>query len=524
MEAPEARAWTISEVARATLWSHASHGISIITTIAITPYVYRKLGADGYGLWLVLLSQISLLGLLDLDLHDSVVRNVTVLRGKSDFQRARAIIANALLLALAISAIGAILVGTLSGFLLREIIVPPDLHGAIPALLGAAIVLFCCEQLSSVAEGVLLGAKQYLASEAVGIASTAADAAVVVAVLWQGGGLRELAVATAAMTAFWTLVTLVLTRRLVPLMPVSLRYLSRDVATWRPLFTFFAWSALISVAITVIHDTDTVLLGAVASVGAVAAYELALKVPLALWSITETTFWGVFPYAADLHGRARTEQLARTLIAGTKLAMALSAWFLLAGWSLGPAALELWLGPVENGTTLLRLGLVANIIWAGFLVAESLLYGCAQLRYLAAMYGISALLGVPAMVMLIVLWGTVGAVAGMIVVGMLLIVSIGGKAAHFVGWSPLEAFLKAIALPLIPGALLLVLLVGIEQAASWDLPARISASALVIGAFPFLVARTAFDADERAVVIDRVAAWWGSAGALVNRRLRRVAR
>ncbi|MER3485398.1 MAG: hypothetical protein C4345_04890 [Chloroflexota bacterium] len=96
-----------------------------------------------------------------------MVRNVTVLRGKSDFQRARAIIANALLLALAISAIGAILVGTLSGFLLREIIVPPDLHGAIPALLGAAIVLFCCEQLSSVAEGVLLGAKQYLASEAV---------------------------------------------------------------------------------------------------------------------------------------------------------------------------------------------------------------------------------------------------------------------------------------------------------------------------------------------------------------------
>ncbi len=524
MEAPEARAWTISEVARATLWSHASHGISIITTIAITPYVYRKLGADGYGLWLVLLSQISLLGLLDLDLHDSVVRNVTVLRGKGDFQRARAIIANALLLAMAMSAVGAILIGILSGYLLREFVVSPDLHGSIPALLGAAIVLFCCEQLSSVAEGVLLGAKQYLASEAIGIASTVADAAVVVAVLWRGGGLRELAVATAAMAAFWTLVTLVLTRWRAPLMPVSLRYLSRDAATWRPLFTFFAWSALISVAITVIHDTDTVLLGAVASVGAVAAYELALKVPLALWSITETTFWGIFPYAADLHGRARTEHLARTLITGTKLAMALSAWLFLAGWSLGPEALQLWVGQVENGPTLLRLGLAANIVWAGFLVAESLLYGCAQLKSLAVMYGISTLIGVPAMVILIVLWGAVGAITGMIVIGLVLLVSIGAKAARFVGWSPVAAFHEAIALPLLPAVPLLLAYVGIERAASWDLPVRISASALVIGACPFLVALTAFNAQERAVVIDRVTAWWGSAGALVNRRLRREAR
>jgi O-antigen/teichoic acid export membrane protein len=507
-----------------TLLSHASHGVSIVTTIALTPYVYRKLGADGYGLWLVLLSQISLLGLLDLDLHDSVVRNVTVLGAKGDVQRMRAIIANALLLALLVSAIGALLVGTLSGFLLREVIVPDDLQATIPALIGAAAVLFCCEQLSSVAEGVLLGAKQYLAGEVIGIVSTVADAAVVVTVLWRGGGLQELALATAATTVVWTVVTFLIAHRRVPLMPVSLRCVSRDMTTWRPLFTFFAWSALISIAITVIHDTDTVLLGAVASVSAVAAYELALKVPLALWSVTETTFWGVFPFAADLHGRAKLEQLARTLIVGTKLAVALSAWFLLAGWVLGPVALELWVGQVADGAALLRLGLAVNMVWAGFLVAESLLYGCAQLRPLAAMYGLSVLVGVPAMVAFIVRWGAIGAVAGTALVGLILLVLIGAKAARFVGHAPLNVCREAIVTPLLPVAPLLLLLIAFERATTWDAPVRLAASVLVVACYPFVTAWTAFAPGERAVVTEQALGWWGAAGALLNKQLRRVTR
>lgn len=524
MEASDERGWTAGDVARVTLLGHVSHGVSIVVTIALTPFVYRKLGADGYGLWLVLLSQISLLGLLDLDLHDSVVRNVAVLGGKGGVQRARKIIANALLLALVISAIGALLVVTLSQFLLREIIVPSNLQASIPTLLGAATVLFCCEQLSAVAEGVLLGAKQYVASELIGIVSTVADAIVVVTVLWRGGGLRELAIATAAMAVLWMAVTILIARRRAPMMAVSLHYVSRDPTTWRPLFSFFAWAALISIAITVIHDTDTVLLGAVASVSAVAAYELALKVPLALWSVTETTFWGVFPFAADLHGRARTEQLARTLIVGTKLAMALSAWFFLAGWVLGPVALELWVGQVANGTTLLRSGLAVNLVWAGFLVADSLLYGCAQLRPLAAMYGVAALVGVPALVAFIVHWGATGAVAGTAVIGLILLVLIGTKAARFVGYAPLTAFREAIVTPLLPAFPLLLLLVAFDQTTNWGAPVRLGASVLVVACYPFVTALTAFAPGERAVVTEQAVDWWGAAGALVNRRLRRAVR
>ncbi len=140
------------------------------------------------------------------------------------------------------------------------------------------------------------------------------------------------------------------------------------------------------------------------------------------------------------------------------------------------------------------------------------------------MYGVSALLGVPAMIGLIIRWGAVGAVAGTALIGLILLVLIGAKAARFVGYSPFAACREAIVTPLLPVAPLLLLLVALDRATAWDSLVRVAAGVLVIAGYPFVTALTAFAPGERAVVTGQATAWRVAAGALVNRQLRRVAR
>jgi O-antigen/teichoic acid export membrane protein len=520
----QGHAWTFGDLARATIVNHASFAINVVITLLLTPLVFDRLGASDYGLWILVLSQVSLLGLLDFDLHDSVVRSVSSARASGETGRLPATIANALLLAIGISAVGAIVVALLSRYLLTDLYAGADQAEVVRALVAAGLVFFCCEQLSSIPEGVLLGGKRFVASEIVGVAAAISNAVLTALILLSGGGLVELAVVTAINAVVWTGVTFLVARRRVPDLPIGVRHASRDRETWRPLLSFFAWSTIIGLAMTAIHDTDTILLGALVSASAIAMFELALKVPLALWSITETTFWGVFPYSADLQGRKRPDLLQRTFTLGTRMATVLSAFFLVAFWFVGPLALEWWVGPITDGTTLLRLGLAVNVIYGAFLVAESLLYGCGQQRSLAAIYGLGSVLGVPLLAGCIALWGATGAVLGTVPMGGLFLAGMLFRTSRFVDLPVRRVVGDTLLRPLLPLIPAMALMLAVDAVASHEALGRIGTSLIGIVAFVAAAAFLTFTAAEREAGRHYALSWLEARESLWNGRLRRAAR
>ncbi|HEY7030770.1 MAG TPA: polysaccharide biosynthesis C-terminal domain-containing protein [Thermomicrobiales bacterium] len=520
----QASAWTIGDLVRATFLSHASQVINIAITLVLTPLVYDRLGPVNYGLWILVLSQVSLLELLDLDLHDSVVRNVTACRAAGDSRLARLIVANALLLAVAIGLLGAAIVAVLSGYVLRDQVLSPEQRNAVPVLLISGLALFWCDQLTAIPTGVMLSAKHYVADEALGVVAAIGNGVLTLVVLWQGGELVALAVAAAISQCFWMALTFAVTRRVVPDLPISFRHVSRDGTAWRPLFSFFAWSTIINLAMTGIHDTDTILLGAVASVGAVAAYEIALKGPIFLGSFTESTFWTIFPYSADLHERDRTDLLQQTLVVGTKLAVVMNAFFLLGAWFVGPLLLDVWIGPIANGTSLLRLGLVVNVIYAGFLIAETLLYGCGQMKPLALIYGVGLLVCVPATAGLILSYGAIGAVLGTALTGTFFLATTVHRVSRFLDY-PLGRFLwETIALPTLPALAILLLMVALDRASSGQPAVEIGLGIGACAAYAAATARVAFTAADRSAARRRLATWIARTDAVWNRRLGKEAR
>src|SRR5580658_915521 len=54
------------------LWSWLAVIANLIIGFVLTPYVIRKLGSEGYGIWTLLFSLISYYGLLDLGMRSAV--------------------------------------------------------------------------------------------------------------------------------------------------------------------------------------------------------------------------------------------------------------------------------------------------------------------------------------------------------------------------------------------------------------------------------------------------------------------
>lgn len=56
------------------LWTWAGGALTIFVGLVLSPYVIRKLGAEGYGLWALLYSLVGYYGLLDLGVRSAIVR------------------------------------------------------------------------------------------------------------------------------------------------------------------------------------------------------------------------------------------------------------------------------------------------------------------------------------------------------------------------------------------------------------------------------------------------------------------
>jgi O-antigen/teichoic acid export membrane protein len=189
---------------------------------------------------------------------------------------------------------------------------------------------------------------------------------------------------------------------------------------------------------------DDLIVGSVLSTGAVATVTVAFRIPAVLMSVARTAFSGVFPYSADLAGRSDTAAVARLLIYGTRLALILTMLSLIAFWYVGPLLLELWVGSVADGATLLRLGLVLNVVFNGVVVVELALYGWGEMRTLAIITMLGSLVNLPLTLVLTHTVGLAGPLLGTMAGGAVIAVLSVERAARLIDCSVLAFWREAV--------------------------------------------------------------------------------
>jgi O-antigen/teichoic acid export membrane protein len=258
-----------------------------------------------------------------------------------------------------------------------------------------------------------------------------------------------------------------------------------------------AWTSLIMFAGVISFDADDLIVGSIISTGAVATITVAFRIPSILMNLANTAFSAVFPYSADLSGRSVTTAIARLLIYGTRIALMLTLLSLIAFWYAGPHLLELWVGHVDEGATLLRLGLVMNVVFNGFIVVELVLYGLGEIRTLAIISMLASLVNLPLTIVLTHTIGLAGPLIGTIAGGIVIAVLSVERAARLINYSARKFCEDAVLWPIAAMApAVLTVVLARMLAADGDvqvLAATAMAMAIYLGAALF----TGFSGEER---------------------------
>ena len=339
----------------------------------LTPFIIRSVGADDYGLWLLVLSVTGYFYLADLGFGQAIVRYVAMERVDGRQKHLDQLVSTFLVvysfLGIAVAAVALSLTPAFP-----TIFKVSSEQAAQSQFVMLAIGLAVAVSIPlNLFGGYLQGHQRYDLSNGVEWVASLANGVLTVLVLPLGYGLMALVVITVATNLAAGVARLVLAIRLTPDLRIGLHNfqprLIREISSYS--ISFF----VVSAAVVVCHRTDQVVIGLFLPMTAVAIFGVNQRLVELGRSLAGQIGNVLLPVAADLHARADQAKLRTVLIEGTKFGTAFMMVVAVQLFALSRPFLDLWVGPSfgEGYPALVVLTVVSIAALAGDTSARILL-------------------------------------------------------------------------------------------------------------------------------------------------------
>ena len=325
------------------LMNWASMAISMVVPFFLTPFVVRHLGPTAYGIWILAVSTVSYLSLLDLGLRSAIIRFVSKAQAQNHMAEATSSIGAALWFRLVVAAGVAILSVTLSLTFKRLFTIPLNMQRpaqitVLLCALGVGISL-----ISGVFGAVLAAVNRFDVLSSVTMAQTIARAAGVIVILRNGLGLVSLAYWELTIIFLSGVASCVIAFKVFPACRVRLERPDTRVVKkiWAYSFTTFIYI----IAVQIITNTDNLVVGAYLGVGVVVFYSIGGSLVSYSGQAVGALSSTFTPLASGLEASGKSEDLRRLLIRGTQASLGLALPISLALLLRGGTFIALWMGP-----------------------------------------------------------------------------------------------------------------------------------------------------------------------------------
>jgi O-antigen/teichoic acid export membrane protein len=355
----------------------------MVVPFFLTPVVVRHLGPVAYGVWILAVSTVSYLNLLDLGLRSAIIRFVSKADTQGKVDDARQAVNAALCVRLLIAGAVAIFSAVLAVAFPHIFKVPADLARAAQitvalCALGVAITL-----LAGVFGGVLAAIHRFDVLSSITIGQTLARAVGVVLILRSGRGLVALAWWEFVVVLLSGLATWVTAAGLMPAIRGRIRkpHLETLKMIWSYSFTTF----LIVIAVQIVFYTDNLVVGALLSVGYVAYYSIGGSLAMYSGQVASALGTTFIPMASRMDAAGQPEELKKLLLRGTQAALALvlpiHATLLLRGKTF----IGLWMGHQysEISGTVLQILVISQFFTVANSTASQIAFGTAKHKAVA---------------------------------------------------------------------------------------------------------------------------------------------
>jgi O-antigen/teichoic acid export membrane protein len=415
---PSPSASPAGAVARNVIWNLGTQVWFFLLTLATTPYIVHRLGAGGFGLYIIVGTVAGYLAVMDLGLGMATVKYVSEFNGRRDKAAVQRVIGTAVTAYVALGVVGAGLLAVLAPALARVLGVSSMPDGV--TVLRLAAVGFLLAMPLSFLSAVPTALQRLDVTNRRNLIFGTLNLGGAVALLATGHGLRSivaLGVVVDAAALVWFVRTV---RRLVPgisLMPRP------DVRTLRLLAGFGGLKFANQLSTQSVYHLDKLLLGALASVSAVAWYAVPVMVSQRLVAVVGNVASAFLPAASELHGAADRRRFDELYLRATKLVALLVLPLALVLVVDAEPLLRAWLGGefARQSATPLRI-LAAAYAVNGFSTIPAL--ACDSVgrpRVTTAFSVLSTILNLALSVALIPAYGAVGAAIAVLVNSVLLV-------------------------------------------------------------------------------------------------------
>jgi O-antigen/teichoic acid export membrane protein len=379
----------------------------------LTPIVVHHLGSTGYGIWILAVSTVSYLTLLDLGLRSAIIRFVSKADAQGNLEEAQKAIQATLWFRLLVAAGITVLSIALAALFPYLFKLPPDLQRAAQITVLMCSLGVAVSMISGVFGAVLNAIQRFDVLSTIGIFQVVARAGGVVLILLTGHGLTTL--------AYWELTVAVLSGvafggaalRLYP--PCRVRIGLPDFATLKMIWSYSFLMFIIIIASQVIFNSDNMVVGGFLSVGLVAYYSIGGSLTVYSGQIVSGLSTTFTPMASGFEASGKMEELRQLLMRGTQAVLALALPISLALLFRGKTFIGLWMGPRYSHVsgTVLQILLIGQFFTVADVTAGNIMFAIGRHKAVAKAASIEAALNLGLSILLVktigiygVAWGT----------------------------------------------------------------------------------------------------------------------
>ncbi|HDL02494.1 MAG: hypothetical protein DRP46_03905 [Candidatus Zixiibacteriota bacterium] len=394
--------------------SWASLAIRVLLVFLVNPFIIHTLGNDQYGVWVLVISILNYITILDLGLKQALVRFISKYMGVKDYDRINSVLSTAFLIYNIVGVLVIILTLFLSYFALDQLNIPDQymFQGRVALIImgiNMALGFFW------VVRGDSLGAfHRYDITYGLMILEDVLRTAAIIILLKCGYGLIPFALAFFVFSQLKLAAGAGFQRRLFPFVKIRLRWSGHGAA--REVFKYGLISFLISVAWLFISNTDNVLIGYFLSTSAVTKYSIAAGFIVYLRAFIHAVSFPLRPMISHYDAVDKIGNIRFIYTRGTKYFYFLT--FLVGGITLvfGDHLISLWMGPgYEESAMILKILVLPAAVFLPQALAASVMYGVDKHRNLLYIIIVEGMFNLILSVILVKRYGLAGIAYGTVI-------------------------------------------------------------------------------------------------------------
>jgi O-antigen/teichoic acid export membrane protein len=367
-----------SQVARNVMTNWGNFIFSAIVSFFLSPFIVRRLGTSGYGVWTLIVSLTGYMGLLDLGVRGAVTRYVAKHYTRGEHQEVRRIVSSALVIFVSAGALAIIISVVLMLLVMPHFQVPAPYQSTARLVLLITGVNVTVSLIGGVFGGVVIGLQRFDVSNSIEVTNTGLRSLLIVLLLRGGGGIFALAGVQLTFSVLSGLAYAWAAYRLYP--ELEIRFSAADRQHLAVIFSFSFYSFILQMATSLIYYTDSVVIGAFLPVGAVTFFAIAgnlmnyARAPISSISVTMT------PLVSSIEARSDDSELRALTSKACRYATAVMLPVAITFLFRGKPFIAMWMGTeyAELSGQVLSILTIAWLFSAGNAMLSATMFGISK--------------------------------------------------------------------------------------------------------------------------------------------------